>query len=178
MRLSLLSVLVALMTFAVAAGDTKVTLDGKNTKIKFVGSKKEGKHDGGFGTVSGSATFDKDPTSVKLEVEIDVSSLYSDDKKLTAHLLSPDFFNARKFPKAKFATTKVEKDGDKYKVTGDLTLLGKTKSVTFPAKIEAKDRKLSLTSDTFTIKRSEWGMTFGKGKVYDEVQLNVVVDAQ
>lgn len=178
MRLFSLSLTIALLAIAPAVADTKVSLDGKNTKIKFVGSKKEGKHDGGFETVTGTATADKDPTSLKLSVEIDVSSLYSDDKKLTGHLLSPDFFNAKKYPKAKFVTTKVEKDGDAYKVTGDLTMLDKTKSVTFPAKIDLKEGKLTLTSQTFTIKRSEWGMTYGKGKVDDEVKLSVSIEAK
>ena len=178
MRTCTLSLALAALVAASAAADTKVTLDGKNTKVKFVGSKKEGKHDGGFDKVSGTATAGKEATSLKLEVEIDVTSLYTDEKKLTAHLLSPDFFDARKHPTAKFVSSKVEKSDDGYKVTGELTMLGKTKSVSFPARIAVQEGKVSLTSGTFTIKRSEWGMTFGKGKVDDEVKLTVAVDVK
>ena len=77
---------------------------------------------------------------------IETDSLYSDNAKLTAHLKSPDFFDVKTNPKAKFVSTKVEKDGHKYKVTGELTLNGKTKEISFPAKITARAAELKLTA--------------------------------
>ena len=49
--------------------------------------------------------------------------------------VTPDFFGVNSNPKSKFVITSVEKAGNDYKVTGDLTMIGQTKSVTFPAQI-------------------------------------------
>jgi polyisoprenoid-binding protein YceI len=75
-------------------------LTGKNTTIKFVGAKPNGKHEGGFKTVTGTATIaGTDATTLKISLDIDVDSLYSDDAKLTTHLKAPDFFGANPIPK-------------------------------------------------------------------------------
>src|SRR5690606_24276327 len=79
---------------------------------------------------------DNDPATLKLDVTIATNSIYSDNEKLTAHLKAPDFFDVKRYPKATFKSTKVEMADKGYKVTGDLTLLGKTKSISFPAEIE------------------------------------------
>lgn len=159
-----------------AGADTKVELTGANTKIEFTGTKADGKHDGGFKDVTGSASVGDGAESLKLKVEIDVASMYSDDDKLTGHLKSPDFFAVKKHPKATFEVTKVAKADKGYEVTGDLTLLGKKKKVTFPAEIKVADG-VDLKAD-FKIKRSDWGMTYGKGKIDDEVSLKVAVTAK
>jgi len=160
---------------ALAGGN--FTLDGKNTKIEFVGTKPGGKHDGGFKTVTGAATAEgNDPTTVKLTLDIDTTSLYTDTPKLTQHLKSPDFFSVKTYPKAKFVSNKVEKSGDGYTVTGELTLLGKTKTVAIPATISVGKSGLAITSQ-FEINRQDYGMSFGTGKVNDEVKIKVAVKA-
>lgn len=162
---------------AASAGAADFPLTGKNTKVEFVGTKPGGKHTGGFADVSGKATVDgTDAASLKLDVTIATDSLYSDDAKLTAHLKAPDFFAVKDHPKATFKSTKVEKTATGYAVTGDLTLLGKTKAVTFPATVAATAAGLKLTSE-FTINKGEWGMNYGKGKIDDAVKLKVSVDA-
>ena len=164
-----------------ARADTKVALTGENTKITFVGTKPGGKHDGGFKKLSGTATVTDDKLeTLKIEVEIDCDSLYSDDPsgKLTAHLKNPDFFGVKDNPKATFKTTKVAKTDKGYDVTGDLTLLGKTNAVTFPASISEKDGVLSLSSE-FKIDRTQWGMTYGaKGMVDKDVTIKLAVTAK
>ncbi len=160
-----------------SAAEVTFALTGDNTKITFVGTKPEGKHDGGFKTVKGTATVDpSDVTTLKLSVEIDMNSTYSDDNKLTAHLKSPDFFGVKTNPKSKFVSTKVVKNGNQVSITGDLTLNGKTKEVTFPAKVSVSGDRMKLTS-SFKIDRTNWGMTYGKGKIDDEVSLAVTVEA-
>jgi len=178
MRVLLAVALAGLLAGASPAADVKYSLNEGNTKVTFVGTKDAGKHDGGFEKVSGTATVDDkgDATTLKVNVEVATSSLWADDKKLTGHLKSADFFNVKKYPKVTFVSTKVEKDGADYKVTGKLTLLGKTKEITVPAKISAA-RSLQVSS-TFKINRSEFGMTYGKGKVHDEVTISVEVDTK
>jgi polyisoprenoid-binding protein YceI len=152
-------------------------LTGKNTTITFVGTKPNGKHEGGFKTVTGTASVPGDDlTKLKITLDIDVNSLYSDNPKLTAHLKSPDFFGVKSNPSAKFVSTKVEKAGGEYKITGDLTLLGKTNSITVPARITMNGGTLNLAAK-FAIDRTQWGMTYGKGKIDDDVTLTVNVKA-
>src|SRR5947209_12396905 len=140
---------------ALAGGN--FTLDSKNTKIEFVGTKPGGKHDGGFKTVTGAATAEgNDPTTVKLTLDIDTTSMYTDTPKLTQHLKSPDFFEVKTYPKAKFVTSKVEKAGQSYTITGDLTLLGKTKTISVPATIAVGDGGINL-SRQFTINSQDYG---------------------
>jgi polyisoprenoid-binding protein YceI len=173
-RFLAVAIVASLPVFALA---TDFPLTGKNTEVKFTGTKPNGKHDGGFKTVTGTASVTGvDATTLKIKLDIDTTSLYSDNEKLTTHLKSPDFFGVKSNPKATFESTKVEKDGAAYKVTGDFTMLGQKKSITFPAKIAATDDGVMLTS-IFSIDRTQWGMTYGAGKVDNLVKLNVSVKA-
>lgn len=169
---------VAAASLAAAAADTKYTLSGENTKLTFVGKKPDGKHDGGFAKLGGTATVaNGDPTTLKAEVVIDTDSLYSDDAKLTAHLKNADFFDVKNNPKATFKVTKVEKADKVYTVTGELTMLGKAKPVSFPASITADGGVLQVSS-SFPIDRTLWGMSYGKGKIDDKVELTIKVTAK
>ena len=170
------AVLAGLLALPTLAAETKYKLDGENTKVEFTGTKKGGKHDGGFKKVTGTASTDGGALT-KIEVEIDTDSLYSDNEKLTGHLKNPDFFGVKDNPKASFKTTKVEKTATGYTVTGDLTLLGKTKAVTFPATVTEADGKLTVKSE-FKINRTDWGMVYGKGMIDDDVALKVSVTAK
>jgi polyisoprenoid-binding protein YceI len=160
------------------AADGQFTLTGANTKVEFTGTKAEGKHDGGFKKVDGTvALTGTDPATAKFEVTIDTTSLWSDNPKLTGHLKSPDFFDVKTNPTSKFVSSKVEKDGDKYKVTGELTLNGKKKEISFPATITTTGKTLKLDSE-FKINKADFGMTYGQGKIHDAVTIRVKVDAK
>jgi polyisoprenoid-binding protein YceI len=167
--------LVALTGTLLAGGQFALT--GKNTIITFIGTKPGGKHDGGFKQLTGTATVvGKDPTTLKVSLEIDMESLYTDTPKLTGHLKSPDFFGVKSNPKSKFVSSKVEKAGASYKITGDLTFAGKTRTLTFPVAISVGGDSLTLTTK-FTIDRTQWGMTYGRGKIDDTVTLSVNLKA-
>jgi polyisoprenoid-binding protein YceI len=170
LRLMLCTLVACFAGVAFAADTYKLT--GENTTIEFTGTKKSGKHDGGFKKCTGTVTNDG---GWKIEVTIDTESLYSDDAKLTNHLKGGDFFGVKDNPTAKFETSKIEKGDKGYTVTGTLTLLGKSKEISFPAEI--------TTGDTFTMKaefsidRTDYGMTYGAGQVDNEVKLKVNVKA-
>lgn len=168
---TMLGLAVAVLLGGTAKAD-KYTLTGENTKIEFVGSKPEGKHTGGFKTVTGTA----DTSAHTIEVEIDVNSLYSDDPKLTAHLKAPDFFGVKEHPTAKFVSTKVEKSDKGHTIHGKLTMCGKTHEIHFPADIHVGET-FTLKAE-FEIDRTEFGMTYGKGKIDDKVKIKVDVTAK
>jgi polyisoprenoid-binding protein YceI len=165
------------LTGSLAAGEP-FKLNGQNTTITFIGTKPNGKHDGGFKQLTGTASVDgADLTTLKVSVEIDMNSLYSDNGKLTNHLKSPDFFGVKSNPASKFVSTKVEKSADGYRITGDLTMCGQTRPVTFPAAISVNGGTLTVTSGKFTIDRTQWGMTYGREKIHDDVTLSVSLKA-
>ncbi len=174
MKLTTTIVAFSFLTSAALAAEIKYPLTGTNTKVEWTGTKSDGKHDGGFKKLKGTAVVDDEALS--FDVEIDCASLYSDNEKLTGHLKSPDFFSVKEHKTAKFKSTAVEKGEKGYTVTGDLTLLGKTKEISFPAEVDTNG-KVSLKAD-FKIDRTEFGMTYGKGKVDEQVALRIRVDAK
>ena len=80
-------------------------------------------------------------------------------------------------PKATFKSTKIEKGDKGYTVTGELTMLGKSKPVSFPATITATADGLSVAA-SFAIDRTQWGMEYGKGKIEDKVAIGIAVTAK
>jgi polyisoprenoid-binding protein YceI len=163
--------------FVAEAMAAEFKLSGDNTKIQFEGTKEDGKHTGSFPALSGTFDLGDDPTKAKITVKIEMGGLESDDPKLTGHLKSPDFFETAKFPEAKFVSKTIKADKGEFKVTGDLTMHGKTKEISFPAKIASKNGTAMLSSE-FKINRSDWGIVYGKGKINESVKLTIDVNAK
>jgi polyisoprenoid-binding protein YceI len=165
---------------AKAPGPGALSFSPATSKIEWVGTKAEGKHVGGFKEFMGFVELpDNDLSRGRIVVEIDTDSLFSDNAKLTGHLKSPDFFDVKTYPKASFATTAIKEnkaDGVTHTITGDLTLHGVTKSISFPVRAVLADDALTLAGE-FPISRKEFGMTYGQGKVDDTVTLKVAVRA-
>jgi polyisoprenoid-binding protein YceI len=167
----------AAVAVASAAFAAEYKLTGDNTKIEWTGTKKEGKHVGGFKKLTGTVTCDGDPTKAKIDVTIDTDSIFSDADGLTTHLKNKDFFDVKTNPTSTFKATKIEKDGEKVKVTGDFTLCGKTKSITFPATVTEKDGTFTLAAE-FKINRTDYGMKFGTDKIDEDVAIKLSVTAK
>jgi polyisoprenoid-binding protein YceI len=86
---------------------------------------------GRFNEFSGAFTIDPDAAKCSFRMEIKVDSVDSNNKQRDTHLKSPDFFNAKQFPTITFKSTSVKATDGGYEVTGDLTMHGVTKPVTF-----------------------------------------------
>lgn len=155
----------------------KLALTSSNTKLSWVGSKVTGKHEGSFKTLSGSVELtDGKAEAAKVSVEIDMASVDSDHPKLTGHLKSGDFFDVGTHPKSKFVSTKIAaggKDGATHTITGNLTLRGQTKSVSFPAKVQLDKSKLHVGAE-FVINRKDFGIAY-PGKPDDLIRDDVVL---
>lgn len=106
-------------------------------------------------------------------LRVDSASVTEKDKKYTeleAHLKSADFFDVEKNPTAEFKITQVATlapgtakdavEGANKTVSGNLTLLGKTVNLTFPAKIELQGETVSVLAK-FIVNRADWGIKFG-----------------
>jgi polyisoprenoid-binding protein YceI len=150
----------------------------ENSKVLFTGSKVTGKHEGGFKKFSGVIDLVNDkPEESSVKVDIEASSVFTDTDDLTKHLQTGDFFDAAKYPKASFASTKIVADAAKgannYTVTGDLELRGVKKSVTFPATISVSPTDVTVNSE-FSINRKDFGIVYA-GKADDLIRDDVVI---
>jgi len=141
-----------------------------------------------FGDVAGTLELDPaNPDAAKVDVTIPVASVTTASKALSDHLLragkdgaKPDFFGPAPAP-ARFVSTSVKAEGMTAMVTGDLTLNGVTKPVTFEAEFTGagtnpfnKKATIGFEAET-TIKRSDFGVNYGIPLVSDEVELDISV---
>lgn len=139
---------------------------------------------GMFHAPTGRYEFDwSNPTASKLEITVKTELVDTGNDRRDNHLRSPDFFNSKQFPEITFKGTSFEKAGDKsLKVVGDLTMLGVTKPVTVTVvhtgEGETKQGFKSGFEASFTIKRSEFGMTgYLEGNALsDEISLMVAIE--
>jgi len=147
----------------------------EDSTIGFVGSKITGKHEGGFKKFTGSFLVAGDVISgAGHKVVIDMNSTWSDSDRLTSHLKNADFFDVEKFPESSFEVTAVEKGADgKTRLTGNLTLHGVTKQISFPADFGVQGGLATLKAEFF-IKRNDFGIVY-KGKADDLIRDEVVI---
>lgn len=124
-------------------------------------------------TVENNAVTSGDFVIDMTTLKVDPASVTEADKKpadLEAHLKNADFFNVEKQPTSDFKITAVAdlagdlpKDavaGANKTISGNLTLLGKTLNVSFPAKVTVAEDKASIEAK-FTVNRADWGIKFG-----------------
>jgi polyisoprenoid-binding protein YceI len=104
---------------------------------------------GEFGNVTGTVDFDPaSPEASKVDVSIEVASLYTRDAARDGHMTSPDILDAEANPAVTFKSTKVSKAGAGYSVAGNLTLRGVTKEVTLNVTSVSDE-----VTDPWTLKR-------------------------
>jgi len=168
---------------APAAAHEALPISGETSKIAFVGSKVTGSHDGGFKDFKG--TIHLDPAKFeasRIEVEIDMNSVFSDNDNLTGHLKTGDFFLVAEHPTARFVSTEIKPggaDGATHTITGNLTLRGVTKGVTIPAKIQVTPEAVTSTSE-FSLPRQQFGVAFAgqpDNLIRDDVVIKLDVTA-
>lgn len=142
-----------------AAKTTTLAINPSNSKVEFVGAKVTRSHDGGFTDFSGKVDLADPIEQSRIDLTIETASLYADEEKLTKHLKSPDFFDVEKFPTATFRSTEIKQEGNGHIITGDLTLHGVTKRISFPATVTATDEEVTAASE-FSINRKDFGITY------------------
>jgi len=138
---------------------------------------------GRFNDKSGTVTIDEsDPTKDAFDVSVKTDSIDTANPMRDKDLKSGDFFSVQEFPAITFKSTAVKPTGDnKLEVTGDLTLHGKTKSITVTLdRTGTKDTRMGHRTGlegSFTVKRSEYGMDHMLDAVGDEVTLMISLES-
>ena len=150
-------------------------IDTKQSVINWHGKKVAGEHNGTIKIADG--TLNVDGKTVKSGVvNLDMTSIADDDIKdagmnarLVGHLKSDDWFAAEKYPTSKFEITKMAPNTkaagkDNYDVTGNLTIKGITKEVTFPATVVVSGNKLTANGK-FKLDRTKWEVKYGSNLI-------------
>ena len=141
---------------------------------------------GSFSQASGVLDFDKDDWSkARVDVRFPIGTLQLGDAKWQDKILDPTFFDAKRFPEARFVSTKVEPKGnDEAELIGELTLRGVTKPVTLQVKLNQLARhpltfrRTAGFSATGTLSRKAFGIDNWAKVVGDEVRLILEVEAR
>ena len=179
----------ALMASAPAFAADTYKLDPNHTAVVFEYLHGGFSHmQGKFMNADGSVTLDQDnPANSHVEVSFAIDGVNTGVPGLDAHLKSPDFFDAAKFPTATFKSTKVDivkpaagAKPTQAKVTGDLTIHGVTKPAVLDVtlnKLSDDGAKAGFTAST-TIKRSDFGMDKYVPMVSDEISISVDSEAK
>lgn len=186
MKLLAFAAALAMSGSAAFAAD-KYTLDASHSQILF-------SYDhlgfsttyGMFSGFEGEILFDEaDPSASSVSVSMPVSKMFTGWEAREGHLLSADFIDAAKNATVSFTSTAIEVTGeDTAKITGDLTVAGKTQSVTLDAKLNKSGthplaNKPWLGFDaTTTLLRSDFGVGGFAPAVSDEVEVVISIEAQ
>ena len=165
------------------AGGQTYAINPQNSKVEWVGSKVTGSHNGSFEKFNGEIHYaNNDPAQSHVKITIDTSSIKADDPKLTEHLKTPDFFDVAKFPEATFESVTIKPGGENgatHTVTGNLTMHGVTKAITFPATIAVTPDAATVNA-TFAINRKDFGINYAGAAdnlVRDSVVMKLTIRA-
>ncbi len=193
---TLLALCLAVSTSAFAQGGKALTqtyaIDTTATTVVWVGKKVTGQHTGNLSVKSGSLTFLGEEITAG-DVVVDMKSLTTTDitdkemnAKFIGHMTSPDFFDVAKYPESKLVIKSSKKTAKGLEVTGDLTMIGQTRPVTFLATDVKKSDKEVTANANITLNRTLWGLKYGSGSFFkglgdkainDDFTLNISIKA-
>lgn len=175
----------ALAALPALAQDT-YKIDPVHSEISFKVRHALAKVSGRFSKFSG--TIKVDPADIgrsSVEVSIEAASISTDNEARDKHLKSADFFDVEKFPVITFKSTSVKEVAKgKLEVTGDFTLHGVTKKITFPITNAGTQPGLKpgtvlagFVDGALTLNRTEFGVKYGVPLVGEEVAISLNVEA-
>ena len=177
--------LLALAALPALAQDT-YKIDPVHSEVSFKVSHALAKVSGRFSKFSGTIKVDSaDISKSSVEVSIDATSISTDNEARDKHLQSPDFFDTAKFPTITFKSTSVKEVAKgKLEVTGDFTLHGVTKRISFPITNAGTQPGMKpgtvmagFIDGALTLNRTEYGVKYGVPLVGDEVAISLNIEA-
>ncbi len=161
--------------------DGTYKVDPQKSEVDWKGEKVTGKHNGQIQIENGALEFANGELKGG-NFEIDMTSITNKDlegeynTKLVNHLKSDDFFGTEKFPTSKFVITKVEKvGGNKYNITGDLTIKSTTEEIEFPATVIVNENQATANAE-IVVDRSKYDVRYGSTSFFDNLGDKVIYD--
>jgi len=157
------------------------TVDVTKSTINWEGKKFSGSHTGTVALTSGTLGFNgKKLTEGGFVANMTTIQTLDGGKPspgLDKHLKNDDFFGVEKFPAANFVIKKVEGNGADVKITGDLTIKGKTNPVTFAAKLTWNaDKTVTAVAEKVAIDRTKYGIEYKSKSIFSSIGDNFIYD--
>ena len=182
--------LIAGMFFMTAFNPIKddiYTVDVERSTIEWSAKKVGGGHTGTV-KIAGGNLIHTGKTLKSGNFQMNMSSITSDNARVTNHLKSDDFFSAEKNPMSKFEITKVTNAGiDRVNITGNLSIKGFTHPVTFPASVKQQKGVLVAVASGIRVDRTKYDIKFrsktffgdiGDKAIDDEFELSINLTAK
>lgn len=174
------------LTIGISAKAVSMNVDPTSSTMQWKASKKIGSthHTGKVFIKEGQVETNSKNEITGGTFVIDMTSIADEDlaktpeyqNKLQHHLASADFFNVEKYPTSTFKITSVSNKGNGLAdITGDLTIIGKTNSISFPAKISMNNGDLTGEA-SFKIDRTKWGIKYGSGNFFKELAADKIIN--
>jgi polyisoprenoid-binding protein YceI len=121
---------------------------------------------GRFHALRGQLNIDEQqPANSWVDAQVEAASIDTRNKLRDAHLRSAAFFGVKKYSTIRFTSTNVEHiDGQNYRVTGNLTLHGETRPITFDVHYRGQSSKMGVRAGlraSATINRHDFGLGQG-----------------
>jgi len=174
----LLVAVVALSPFKNPTKPVTYTVDASKSTITWVGKKVTGSHNGTIALKSGTLNVNGKSVTGGGFI-IDMTSIKDADgsAKLEGHLKADDFFGADKFPTSNFVITKVAGSGANVTVTGNLTIKGITKPLTFPATVAVNaDGTITATAAKIVVDRTKYDIKYGSKSFFESIGDKAIYD--
>lgn len=182
--------LIAGMFFMTAFNPIKddiYTVDVERSTIEWSAKKVGGGHTGTV-KIAGGNLIHTGKTLKSGNFQMNMSSITSDNARVTNHLKSDDFFSTEKNPMSKFEITKVTSAGtDRVNITGNLSIKGFTHPVTFPASVKQQKGVLVAVASGIRVDRTKYDIKFrsktffgdiGDKAIDDEFELSINLTAK
>ena len=161
---------------------TTYKVDAAKSVLTWNGKKVTGEHSGNVKVTEGAFTVD----GAKLtggQFAFDMNSITCTDladagynAKFIGHMKGEDFFNTAKFPTSTFKITKVTpKGGDKYEITGNMTIKGITNAVTFPATVKMAGNQI-MADGKATLDRTKYDIRYGSKSFFENIGDKAIYD--
>jgi polyisoprenoid-binding protein YceI len=154
-----------------------LNVDVSSSTITWKGYKPTGSHTGTIMLKSGTLTME-DEYIIGGSFTADMSTIKDEDgsERLEGHLKNEDFFEIETYPTAKFDITEVEMEDGNATITGNMTIKGITKEISFEAEISETDETVTLSSSVFQINRADFNVKYKSKTFFNDLKDKFVND--
>ena len=182
LTLTIIAGMTVFMSFDKPVKDVTYTVDTERSTIDWTAKKIGGGHTGTIKITSGNLVHNGKSLTKGMFL-INMSSITSDNAKVTTHLKSDDFFAAEKNPNSKFDILSVTPAGaDRVNITGNLTIKGISQPISFPATVKTQKNIVVAVANNIRVDRTKYDIKFrsktffleiGDKAIDDEFELNI-----
>ncbi|MBC7758335.1 MAG: YceI family protein [Phormidesmis sp. FL-bin-119] len=182
LTLTIIAGMAVFMSFDKPVKDVTYTVDIERSTIDWTAKKIGGGHTGTIKITSGNLVHNGKSLTKGMFL-INMSSITSDNAKVTTHLKSDDFFAAEKNPNSKFDILSVTPAGaDRVNITGNLTIKGISQPISFPATVKTQKNIVVAVANNIRVDRTKYDIKFrsktffleiGDKAIDDEFELNI-----